>query len=147
MSAAADFPPVTQVVPHRGAMLLLERVLAHEGDHTAARVRVGRGGWLQRDDGSVPAWLALEYMAQCAAAHEGLLARAEGRPLPRGFLITARTLCLHRSHFTGGSCCGWRRAALAGAPAWARSPTAAACTPGATPRPPSWSPAADSAYR
>ncbi len=102
MSAAADFPPVTQVVPHRGAMLLLERVLAHDGDHTVARVLVGRGGWLQRDDSSGPAWLALEYMAQCAAAHEGLLARAEGRPLPRGFLITARTLCLHRSHFTGG---------------------------------------------
>ncbi len=82
-------PPVTDLMPHRGRALLLERVLEHDGTSTTARVVVGSSEWLRRVDGSVPAWLAIEYMAQCLAAHEGLLALAEGRPLPRGSLIKA----------------------------------------------------------
>ncbi len=90
--SATELPPITELIPHRGELLLLEGLLEHDAESTTVRVVVGAGGWLQRSDGSAPAWLALEYMAQCAAAHEGMLARSEGRPPPLGFLISASAL-------------------------------------------------------
>ena len=100
--SSAELPPVEEVVPHRGEMLLLDRVLAHDGQSTTAGVAVGSSGWLERGDGRPPSWLALEYMAQCVAAHEGMLALAEGRPLPLGFLVAAHELRLDAPHFTAG---------------------------------------------
>lgn len=97
-----ELPDVLEVLPHRSPVLLLERLLAHAADVTTARVRVGDAAWLRGPGGSAPAWLALEYMAQCIAAHEGLLAREEGRPLPRGFLVGARGLRLHVAGFGAG---------------------------------------------
>ena len=95
----SELPPVSELIPHRGKVLLLERLLAHDAESTTVRVAVGASGWLRRGDGSAPSWLAVEYMAQCAAAHEGMLARSEGRPPPLGFLISARGLHLHCAHF------------------------------------------------
>lgn len=94
-----ELPPVSELIPHRGEVLLLEQLLEHDPESTTVRVAVGAVGWLRRSDGSAPSWLALEYMAQCAAAHEGMLARTEGRPPPLGFLISARGLRLHCAHF------------------------------------------------
>jgi len=100
--ATPEPPPVEELIPHRSPLLLVERVLEHDAESTAVRPALPAGGWLHRADGSCPAWLALEFMAQCAAAHEGLLARAEGRPLPRGFLTTAQGLRLGRVSFAPG---------------------------------------------
>jgi predicted hotdog family 3-hydroxylacyl-ACP dehydratase len=100
--SAIEPPPVCELIPHRAELLLLERVIDHDGDSTTVRVVVGAGGWLQRSDGSTPSWLALEYMAQCAAAHEGLLARAEGRTLPLGFLASAQGIRFSTACFAHG---------------------------------------------
>ncbi|MDJ0846894.1 MAG: hypothetical protein QNK04_00795 [Myxococcota bacterium] len=97
-----ELPAVELLIPHRSPLLLLERVLEHDGERTVARPALPDGGWLHRGDGSYPAWLAVEFMAQCAAAHEGLRARAEGRALPRGFLTTAQGLRLRRASFAAG---------------------------------------------
>lgn len=107
-----DLPPVSELLPHRGAVVLLERVVEHDRESTTARVEVGPNGWLSRQDGSTPAWLAIEYMAQCASAHEGLLARAEGRALPEGVLVRVFGLRIHRSRFEPGEalCVSARRA-------------------------------------
>ncbi len=99
---SADLPPVSELVPHRGIILLLDRILEHDGKSTAAQVSVERQNWLKRSGGSVGSWLAVEYMAQCIAAHEGLLARAEGRPLPRGFLVAVSGLRLYQPEFEAG---------------------------------------------
>ena len=95
----AEFPPVRELVPHRGDVLLIDRVLDHDGESTTTLVDVSRQQWLKRDDGSVAPWLAMEYMAQSVAVHEGLLALAENRELPRGFLISALGLRLHATEF------------------------------------------------
>jgi predicted hotdog family 3-hydroxylacyl-ACP dehydratase len=97
-----ELPPVLEVLPHRSPVLLLERLVEHDARATSARVTVGKAAWMRRADGSVPSWLALEYMAQCVAAHEGLLARDEGRPLPRGFLVGAHGLVLHCASLSPG---------------------------------------------
>ena len=113
---ATELPSLARLMPHRGGMLLLERVLEHDGDSTLARVVVGGQSWLQREDGSVPSWLALEYMAQCVAAHEGLRARAEGRPPPLGFLVAAHGLRLHRANFAADALLRVRARRLRGRP-------------------------------
>ena len=99
---SADLPPVCELVPHRGIVLLLDRILEHDGKSTEAQVSVERQNWLKRSDGSVGSWLAVEYMAQCIAAHEGLLARAEGRPFPRGFLVAVTGVRLYQPEFEAG---------------------------------------------
>lgn len=100
--ATAELPPVSELVPHRGEVLLLDRVLEHADASTAVRVVVDRRAWLRSDDGSVPAWIAVEYMAQCIAAHEGIRARLEGRPPVRGSLAAAMGVRLHRDSFQPG---------------------------------------------
>ncbi len=97
--AGTELPAVSELLWHRGDMILLERLLEHDGESTTARVATGSQRWLRRAGGSIPAWLALEYMAQCVSAHEGMLARAEGRPLPRGLLVAVSGLRFHRSCF------------------------------------------------
>lgn len=90
-------------MPHRGPILLLDHVISHDSQHTDALVCIESQTWLKHDDGSVAGWLAVEYMAQCVAAHESLLARDEGRPPPTGFLVAATGLHLHVSNFSADS--------------------------------------------
>ena len=97
--ADLEAPPIEELIPHRGDSILLDRVIAHDGKSTTARVIVGSQGWLRQRDGSVASWLAVEYMAQCIAAHESMLARAEGRTLPLGFLVRVTRLRLGVSRF------------------------------------------------
>ena len=94
-----ELPPIDELIPHCGGSILLDRVLAHDGDSTTARVVVGSRRWLRQRDGSVAPWLAIEYMAQCVAAHEGMLSRANGRTLPLGFLVGVKSLRLGAQRF------------------------------------------------
>ncbi len=99
---ATDLPPIVELIPHRGEVVLLDRVLEHDTDSTTTRVAIERQTWLKREDGSVVSWVALEYMAQCIAAHEGICARLEGRPPVRGSLAAAVGVRLYRSCFQAG---------------------------------------------
>lgn len=103
VSQRTDFPAIEELMPHRGPALLLDRVLSHDHERTEAAVMVETQQWLKRDDGTVAGWLAVEYMAQCLAAHEGILALDEGRPPPKGFLIAATGLRLYQTHFPGNA--------------------------------------------
>ena len=77
MSAPA-FPPVAELVPHAEGMLLLDRVLAHEATHTVCATSADRSPLFANADGSVPSWVGIEYMAQCAAVHGELAHRRRG---------------------------------------------------------------------
>lgn len=94
-----EFPPIKALMPHRGPVLLLDRVLSHDHHETTSLIRVDAQRFLTRDDGSVASWVSVEYMAQGVAAHEGLLAYYEGRPLPLGFLVAVNKLRLHEDAF------------------------------------------------
>jgi predicted hotdog family 3-hydroxylacyl-ACP dehydratase len=83
----SDLPPVHELIPHSGDSILLDRVTRHDALGTTAIVVVGNQRWLTRPDGSAAPWLAVEYMAQCIGAHEGLLALAQGREIEVGFLV------------------------------------------------------------
>ena len=97
-----ELPPISELIPHRSPVVLLDGVLKHDGESTTARVAVDRQTWLKRENGSVAAWVALEYMAQCIATHEGIRAHLEGRPPVHGSLASATGVRLHRSCFEPG---------------------------------------------
>ena len=90
MTAAAE------LLPHARPMLLVRRVLSHSPERTACAVEVADSELFRASDGRVPAYVGLEYMAQCIAAHGGLLARALGAAPSRGLLVGAKQLALHR---------------------------------------------------
>lgn len=90
MTAGASFPPVAELVPQSGPMCLLDRVLEHGPGRTVCAVDPAKSTALAQPDGRVPALVGLEYMAQCIAAHGGLVARARGEAPRPGLFLGAR---------------------------------------------------------
>jgi len=97
--SAPSWPPVSELVPHAGDAILIDRIVSHSPAETRVEVVVGSRPALRAADGSVPAWLAVEFMAQGIAAHEGLLEWSEGRPIPVGFLISVNGADLKTDFF------------------------------------------------
>jgi predicted hotdog family 3-hydroxylacyl-ACP dehydratase len=95
---SAEFPPIAALLPHAGAMRLLERVLAHDEQQTRCAV-APPGALFRAARGGVPAWVALEYMAQCAAADGCLRRRARGLPLEPALLIGSRRVTFRCAGF------------------------------------------------
>ena len=92
-------PPIERVIRHRGEVLLLDDVIEHADDHTLALVDLSREKWLRRNDGTTPSWVAIEYMAQCIAVHEGLYSHTHDQSTYGGFLITVKSLEIHIEEF------------------------------------------------
>jgi len=85
-------PPIDELIPHSGNSILLERVIAHDGETTTAQIRIASQQWLVQPTGAVASWMAIEYMAQCVAAHEGMVAKTHGLALPLGYLASVKSL-------------------------------------------------------
>jgi len=93
--ATLDHAGIEALVPHRGPMCLLDRMLAwsptriecsaagHRDPHHPLRSRSG-----------LLASATIEYAAQAAAVHGGLVAAAAGGNAPPGFLASARDVRL-----------------------------------------------------
>ena len=86
---------IASLIPHCGESILLDRVVDHDRKSTTTSIVVGSQPWLIRSDGSVAPWLGIEYMAQSIAAHEGMIARSEGRRIPLGFLVSVTSFKLY----------------------------------------------------
>jgi len=80
---------IERVVPHRGTMRLVDRLVAWDEDTVTVELRVPEEGPFSHDDG-VPAWVGVEYMAQAIAAWAGCHARRAGREPSIGFLLGTR---------------------------------------------------------
>ncbi len=96
------FPDVAELIPHARRMLLLSRVVAHDPDWTKCAVEVDRSELFRDADGGVPAWVGLEYLAQCIAVYGALVARAKGNTPRFGFFIGGRRLALRVARFRPG---------------------------------------------
>jgi predicted hotdog family 3-hydroxylacyl-ACP dehydratase len=97
-----DFPDIRTLVPHAGAMMLLDRVLSVDEESLGAEVTIRRDSLFCGVDG-VGAWVGIEYMAQAIAAHEGHACRLRGEPVKIGFLLGSRRYECARSAFAIGS--------------------------------------------
>jgi len=86
----AAFPPIEELLPHRGAMLLLDSVLSGDERSVIARATVPAAAWYLDEQGGMPAWIGIELMAQAIAAHAALQGRLKGKPPKRGVLLGCR---------------------------------------------------------
>ncbi|MEO8409081.1 MAG: hotdog family protein [Propionivibrio sp.] len=99
MTPGARMPPIEDLLPHRGTMLLLDRVTDFDTESASAEYRPRRDAWYADADGHMPAWIGIELMAQTIAAHVGLLKRAAGAPPRQGVLLGARRYVASRAAF------------------------------------------------
>jgi 3-oxoacyl-[acyl-carrier-protein] synthase-1 len=96
-----SLPNVRELVPHAGAMVLLDRVISAGDDMLCAEVAIGPQT-LFCDGESVGAWVGIEYMAQAVAAFAGYEARQRGEPVRVGFLLGSRRYeCAHPAFAMG----------------------------------------------
>ena len=94
-SLLKELPPIGEVVPHSGRMLLLDRLVQFDAESLTSELTIRADSPFVRD-GAVGGWVALEYMAQSIAAFAGCIARMNGQPPKVGFLIGSR-------HFTSNT--------------------------------------------
>ncbi len=100
--AASVVWTLDDVLPQKPPMVLLDAIVAHHADSTTCSVRIDSASFFASADGSIPSWVALEFMAQCAAAHSGICERDKGNPIRLGFLLGSRRLALHVPSFLAG---------------------------------------------
>jgi len=95
---------MAELLPHAGDMILLEEQVSFDEEHAHARLTVRPGGPFNRPDGSLPAWVGIELMAQAVAAYGGCRAKLAGLPIELGFLLGTRSYQCNVEHFPAGVC-------------------------------------------
>lgn len=91
------------LLPHRAPMILIDEVESFDAaeKRLVARVTI-TPNQLFFDGEGVPSWVAIEYMAQTAAALVGMSDRMQGRKARVGFLLGTRRLDLAIDRFAAG---------------------------------------------
>ncbi len=100
--AALVFPPIEELVPHRGTMLLLDRVVACDEQSIEAERTVPAEGWYFDGEGCMPSWIGIELMAQAIAAYANLYAYTHGAPPRRGLLLGCKTYRANTARIAAG---------------------------------------------
>jgi predicted hotdog family 3-hydroxylacyl-ACP dehydratase len=75
-------------------MRLLHRVLEHGPEGAACEARASDAAIFRDAAGRIPAWVAIEWMAQCAGIQGALLVLARGEKPGLGFLTGGRAVRL-----------------------------------------------------
>ena len=95
--------PLAELLPHAGDMILIEQILSFDEEQIHTRLTVKPGGLFSLPDGSLPAWVGVELMAQSVAAFAGCHARQKGNPVALGFLLGTRKFDCNVEAFPAGS--------------------------------------------
>ncbi|WP_122690267.1 hotdog family protein [Pseudomonas viridiflava] len=95
--------PLAELIPHAGDMILIDQVLAFDEEQIQTCLTVRAGGLFNEADGSLPAWVGVELMAQSVAAFAGCQARSKGDAVKLGFLLGSRKFDCNVAHFPLGS--------------------------------------------
>lgn len=99
---SSEFLPIENYVPHRGPMLLLDRLQSADADGAVAEVTVPHDGLFLHDAG-MPSWVGIEYMAQTVAAWAGWRALQKGQAVQLGFLLGSRKYEAAQAFFEPGA--------------------------------------------
>lgn len=95
--------PVAELLPHAGDMILIDHVVAFDEESIHTQGTVQAAGMFNDLDGSLPAWVGVELMAQSVAAYAGCRARQQGRPVEIGFLLGTRKYQCNVDRFALGT--------------------------------------------
>ncbi len=91
----ADRDLIAELIPHQGAMSLLDRVVSwNESSIIAVTTSHRATDHPLRSNGRLRAVHLCEYGAQAAALHGGLVARAAGSVAEPGYLVSLRDVTL-----------------------------------------------------
>ena len=97
------FPPATELLPHAGRAVLIDKVLEDTRDSIRVSARITPENPYFVPGLGVPVWVGIELMAQAIAAHAGLGARREQRPPRAGMLLGTRRFEAGAAYFPAGS--------------------------------------------
>ena len=90
---------ITALIPHQGAMCLLDRVLEWDADRILLATATHRSEDNPlRARGRLRALHLCEYGAQAMAVHGGVLGQAAGSRAQPGMLVSLRAVRLHRDY-------------------------------------------------
>ncbi len=95
--------PLAALLPHAGDMILIDQVLSFDEEQIHTRLTVKPGGLFNRPDGSLPAWVGIELMAQSVAAYAGCHARKKAQAVELGFLLGTRKFECNVECFPAGA--------------------------------------------
>jgi predicted hotdog family 3-hydroxylacyl-ACP dehydratase len=96
------FPPIQDLVPHASGMLLIDRVIAADGQTVRSETMIRPDSiFFQRGRG-MPAYVGFELMAQTISAYDGLNRRKKGKKPAIGFLLGCRAYKAAESFFAEG---------------------------------------------
>ena len=95
-----DTPAIQDIVPHRGDLSLLDRVVSGSAVELICELTVRDDG-LFDEGGEVSAMLGIEYMAQAVSAFSGL--QRGGRDIKIGLLLGTRKFQTNVSSFACGT--------------------------------------------
>ncbi|NVL44969.1 3-hydroxylacyl-ACP dehydratase, partial [Pseudomonas syringae pv. actinidiae] len=98
---------LAELIPHAGDMILIDQVLDFDEEQINTRLTVRADGLFNQPDGSLPAWLGIELMAQSVAAYAGCQARSKGEAVKLGFLLGSRKFDCNVARFPAA----WQRTA------------------------------------
>ena len=82
---------MAELLPHAGEMILLNAVLHCDDEQIVVTALPTASTILVDDQGVLPAWTGIEYMAQAIACFAGVHERVHGRPPKVGFLLGTRS--------------------------------------------------------
>jgi predicted hotdog family 3-hydroxylacyl-ACP dehydratase len=98
----SPFPPIEELLAHRGNMLLLREVIDFIETAVSCLAQPDGAAWYAQG-GAMPSWIGIELMAQAIAAHVALLSRrAGGGPRP-GVLLGTRNYQVACAAFPAGT--------------------------------------------
>lgn len=92
------FPPLAALLPHEGRALLLERIVEVSSLGVVCAARLGEDCGYARH-GRIPAFVAMELIAQAGAALAALEASACGSSAPVGYLVAVPRMSFFVSDF------------------------------------------------
>ena len=95
--------PIAELIPHAADMILIDDVISFGAEDIETRLTVRPGGLFNQEDGSLPAWVGIELMAQSIAAYAGCQALQAGLPVELGFLLGTRKFECNVERFPAGA--------------------------------------------
>ena len=81
--------PIEAMVPHRGRMRMIDRLLARDDDAVVVAADITTAN-LFADPQGLPSWVGIELMAQAISAWAGCRSIERGEPVRIGFLLGTR---------------------------------------------------------
>lgn len=94
---------ISQVLPHRPPMVLLDTVQSYDLESAVCRVTISQQSpFFDVQLNGVPSYIGVEYMAQTIAAYAGAKALTTQEQVRIGFLLGSRKYQCHANIFTPG---------------------------------------------